>query len=252
MPGNNPYSMGALGGNAGAPGLGALSNSPMMGGQMRGPGADPYAGIIQYLQQQHAARDQRTTADAMTKLRQLIANMPKAPAAPQVTGALGAMPTGPVAMAPPSDVYAPDDYINGTARIETGGRPDAATVVNPDSGATGKYQFIEKTWNDIIKQAPHLGLTPDGRTDVDQQEKAMRYLTAQNAPLLKTALGRMPTHSELYLAHLLGPGYASSVLKAPDTPVEALVPESFVKANPMLKGVTGSALVQLVGRKFNP
>lgn len=212
----------------------------------QGPGWNQYGGYIGMLAKQREAAQKGTYADAMTKLRQMIASMPSAQqqlpqAQPQTQGYL-----------PSDDIYDPDTYAKGTAGIESGGD---YSIVNPKSGAGGKYQFIEPTWQGLMKQG--VPLTPEGRTSsspegVQQQELAFRELSKQNAKILKEALGRAPTHAELYAAHLLGPGYASSVIRNRETPIEALVPDSFVKANPMLRGVDGGTFLQQIGRKFNP
>ena len=98
MPVNNPYSFGALGG----------LNSPI-GGSVSGAGTNPYAGIIGYLSDQRAKQSKSTYADAMGKLRALIAGMPVLSAQVPGAPALGGAPQGPVL--DPSEVYAPDDYL---------------------------------------------------------------------------------------------------------------------------------------------
>lgn len=211
---------------------------------MSGPGMNPYAGYLTTLQKQRASRQQQTVADALTELRKIIASMPSAsPQVPQ-PGYL-----------PPSiasdDVYSPGDYEKGVTGIESGGDWKA---VNPTSGAGGRYQFIEPTWSALAKQG--LPLTPEGRTSDtpegrQQQMLAFKALTEQNAQQLKKALGRMPTHAELYGAHLLGPGWATAVLQNPQTPLKAVLPESFIKANPFLDGIDGQTMLQMFGKRFN-
>lgn len=124
-----------------------------------------------------------------------------------------------------------DQYLANAAMAESGGNPNAR---NPNSTATGTYQFLEGTWNDLASKYPELGLTPDGRTDPMQQEKAMRAFTADNAKVL-SASGIAVNPTSLYAAHFLGAGGAQKVLSAPpDTPMSALVSPDVIKANPQL------------------
>lgn len=229
MPINNPYG-------------GYLDD--MSSSQMSGAGMNPYGGYIGMLQKQRAAQQQQSTADALTQLRKIIASMPSATAAVPQQGYL----PPPIST---DDVYSPDDYERGVTGIESGGDWKA---VNPTSGAGGRYQFIEPTWSALTQQG--LPLTPEGRTSDtpegrQQQRLAFKALTEQNARLLKKTLGRMPTHSELYGAHLLGPGWAAAVLQNPNTPLKALLPESFIKGNPFLDGIDGQAMLQMFGKRFN-
>ncbi len=246
MPVVNPY--GGYLDQGGSQGAGANPYGSYLGQGMdysstpQGAGANPYGGFIQALQRQRQGTQQQTIADAMTQLRKMIAGMPTAP---QQQGYL----PPPIAT---DDVYAPSDYEKGVSGIESSGNYGA---VNPASGAGGKYQFIAPTWDALAKQG--LPLTPEGRTSDtpegrQQQETAFKALTQQNAQALKKELGRAPTHAELYAAHAVGPGYASAILRNPNTPIEALVPDSFIKANPYMKGLDGATWLQLIGRKFNP
>lgn len=124
-----------------------------------------------------------------------------------------------------------DAYFRNTRQAESGGN-DAAR--NPNSTATGRYQFLESTWNDLARRHPNLGLTPDGRTDPAQQERAMRAFTAENARTLSGA-GVPVNPGTLYAAHFLGPQGAANVLRQPDNAsMMAVVGPEVVKANPFL------------------
>src|SRR5690606_10753125 len=95
-------------------------------------------------------------------------------------------------------------------------------------------QFLESTWNDLARRHPDLGLTPDGRTDPAQQERAMRAFTAENARTLSQR-GLPVNPGSLYAAHFLGPQGAAQVLGMPDdTPMVAAVGTEVVRANPFL------------------
>lgn len=123
------------------------------------------------------------------------------------------------------------DYFSRTRSAESSGN-DAAR--NPASTATGRYQFLEGTWNGLMKSNPELGLTPDGRTDPQQQERAMRAFTAQNAEALK-AKGIAPTDANLYVTHFLGagaaPNFISAVQQDPSVPATSLVSPQAAAAN---------------------
>jgi hypothetical protein len=123
------------------------------------------------------------------------------------------------------------DYFSKTRSAESGGN-DAAR--NPSSTATGRYQFLQGTWNDLARNNPDLGLTPDGRNDPAQQERAMRAFTGQNAQAL-TRAGIKPTDGNLYMAHFLGAGAAPNFIAAaqqdPTVPATQLVSPQVAAAN---------------------
>ena len=127
------------------------------------------------------------------------------------------------------------DYFAATRRAESGGN-DAAR--NPLSTATGRYQFLAGTWADLARRHPHLGLTPDGRTDPAQQERAMQAFTAENKGHL-TSAGVNVTPGTLYAAHFLGPGGAADVLRRPDSArLVDVLPSNVISANPHLRNMT--------------
>jgi 3-oxoacyl-(acyl-carrier-protein) synthase len=245
MPATNPYDFG-----------GSFSQGALSGGS--GGGMNPYAGYLQQFMKQRQQHQQKIEGDTMAKLQAMIAAMrPGVSQPPQ-----GALSTPPGAVASAADVpmpevptdlvYNPSGYLKNLGIVESSDKYDA---VNPASGAGGKYQFIQKTWDDLGKQNPALALTPEGRTGTTdahkaEQERAARALSIENAKILKSTLGRAPTHTETYIAHLLGPGYGSQVLRNPETRVETLVPESFIKANPFLRGIDGKTLLQMFAKKF--
>lgn len=134
------------------------------------------------------------------------------------------------------EAYAPgDDYFSHIRSAESGGNDSAK---NPNSSATGRYQFIGSTWDGLRRQHPELGLTADGRTDPAQQERAIRQFTADNAKVLSSA-GIPLTGGNLYAAHFLGSGEASKVLRSdPSASVASIVGSDVVSANPFLRGMT--------------
>jgi hypothetical protein len=137
-------------------------------------------------------------------------------------------------------------YFANTRRSESGGN-DAAR--NPKSSATGRYQFLEGTWNDLAQRHPQLGLTPDGRNDPGQQERAMKVFTAENAKALQGS-GVPVNPGTLYAAHFLGAGAAPKVLTGdPNSPVSAYVDPAVVQANPQLADMTVAEFQQWAASK---
>lgn len=106
----------------------------------------------------------------------------------------------------------------------------------PTSSATGLFQFIERTWLDMIRRhgADHglagyaRQIEPSGRVAdpaVRREILNLRYnpeisarmageLARENAASLQTRLGRAPTSGEVYAAHVLGPAGAGRLIEA--------------------------------------
>jgi hypothetical protein len=128
-----------------------------------------------------------------------------------------------------------ETYLSNIKAQESGGNVNAKSTT---SSATGLYQFIDSTWRNLIRTHPELGLTPNGRTDPAQQEKAVRAFTADNA----TALGRhrVPiTPGNLYMAAFFGAEGASHIYDLPgNTPMTQAVSEQVLSANGWLRGKT--------------
>lgn len=128
-----------------------------------------------------------------------------------------------------------EGYFAAIRQAESGGNDSAK---NPSSTATGRYQFIESTWNALVARHPEAGLTKDGRLDPAQQEIAIRLFTDENAAQLQAA-GIEASNGNLYAAHFLGAGGAKQVLSAPDgTSIADIVSPGTIKANPFLRGMT--------------
>jgi hypothetical protein len=133
------------------------------------------------------------------------------------------------------DYAIPDNYFDAIRSSESGGN-DAAK--NPRSSATGRYQFTKGTWDALMTSHPELGLTPNGRSDPVQQERAIRVFTQQNASQLQQA-GLPVNGGDLYAAHFLGATGAKNVLTQPnDTPVSTYVDPKVISANPFLRNMS--------------
>ena len=151
-----------------------------------------------------------------------------------------------IATIPTTGPAIPAGYLASARASESGGNDAAA---NPNSSALGRYQFLESTWGGLMKQYPELGLTPQGRTDPAQQERAMAQFTQDNARALAGA-GIPVDPGTLYAAHFLGAGGAQKALTAnPATPMAALVEPGVIEANPHLADMTAGDFAQWAQQK---
>jgi hypothetical protein len=112
------------------------------------------------------------------------------------------------------------------------------------SSAFGLFQTTEATWK-------AMGGDPKKKTDVDEQIRVGLDLIQDNDTKLGDALGRQPTPTESYTAHVVGLGKAIQMGQAaPDAKVEDILGEAAVKANPTLfKGKTVAQATDILGKK---
>lgn len=136
---------------------------------------------------------------------------------------------------------------------ESGGN-DAAR--NARSSATGRYQFTDGTWLAYYKRRYGAsGLTDAAilakRGEGALQDTLMSDLTRDNASALRRG-GHAASEGNLYLAHFAGPEGARKVLDAdPRAPIQALLGEAAVKANPFLRGKDAGWLVEWAHAKMD-
>lgn len=141
-----------------------------------------------------------------------------------------------------------NSYLPSIRAAESGGNDRAK---NPLSTATGRYQFLSSTWNDLVRRYPNSGLSFEGRTNPQEQEVAIRLFTAENARYLQRN-GISLDNGTLYAAHFLGAGDAAKVLKAPNTAsVASIVPPKVIQSNPFLRGWTVGQFKSWAQRKGN-
>lgn len=139
------------------------------------------------------------------------------------------------------------NYMRKTKGAESGGN---TTAQNPKSSARGLYQFTADTWNRLRMNNPELKLTPTGRDDPAQQERAMAAFTKENEGILRNN-GIPINDGSRYLAHFVGSGGAVKVYKAdPNASVEATLGSHVVAANPFLKGKSNAWLINWASRKM--
>jgi hypothetical protein len=72
-------------------------------------------------------------------------------------------------------------------------------------GEAGFYQFTEEQWKGVMREAPQLGLTENGRVSKDQvqQDIAINFLMSEAAEKIE-AQGLRATNETLYASHLFG------------------------------------------------
>jgi hypothetical protein len=93
------------------------------------------------------------------------------------------------------------------------------TVKAGTSSATGWFQFIDKTWDGMLKEhASKYGIPPDNKDRYLRKDPRINGLMGAeflkgNYKILAKALGRAPTDTDLYFAHFLGPQTAAGFLK---------------------------------------
>lgn len=126
-----------------------------------------------------------------------------------------------------------EGFLPENIRIESGGR----NIKNPRSSAFGLHQFTEGTWNDLIKNNPQLGLTPEDRLTEEGQKKAAPVHAKE---LIQTfrAKGIEPSKETLSYGWRLGKGggptFYAELTENPDKPAieSSVATPQVVKANP--------------------
>lgn len=118
----------------------------------------------------------------------------------------------------------PGEVYYSKLRVKESGSDDAAKA--DTSSALGRYQFLKGTWDEVRAKHPELNLTADGRTDPQQQERAIRAFTQDNIEVLKAA-GVRVTEATLYMAHFLGAQGAIDMVNAdPNANAAQLFPKA--------------------------
>ncbi|OUJ13814.1 hypothetical protein [Acetobacter okinawensis] len=159
-----------------------------------------------------------------------------------------AQPTvGQAAQAGASDILA-QGLIEHIRRAESGGD---ANATNPNSSATGDFQFTNPTWTALRQQHPELGLTADGRTDPAQSQVAAKQLATDNLAYMLAHGVQAPTEGQAYLAHFAGAPTATNLVQAdPNTPISQIMSPQQVAANPFLRGMTAGQVQDWAAQKM--
>lgn len=115
-----------------------------------------------------------------------------------------------------------NDYKNTTRKVESGGND---TAKNPDSTASGRYQFTKGTWEG-------LGYKWKDRFNPELQEQAMEKFTNSNVSYFKNNFKVEPSFADVYGMHFLGSAGYKNVYSAEDnTPIQNVVTKAAYNSN---------------------
>lgn len=143
------------------------------------------------------------------------------------------------------------DYGSRIAKAESGGTKNPDKAKNPKSTATGRGQFINSTWLDMVKRnrpdiakgksdEQILALRSDGKLSDEMTQK----YGEENAAKLKA--NNLPvTDGTVYLAHFAGPDKAMELLRAaPGASAETIMGAKATRDNEkVLKGKTAQEVI---------
>ncbi len=128
-------------------------------------------------------------------------------------------------------------YLLQQAKVESSFDPNAKAK---GSSATGLYQFIESTWLDMVERhGDKYGIETDGksrkeilslRKDPAISSQMAAEFARENEEFLNANWGGDVGSTELYLAHFMGAGGATSFLKAKDESPLQVAADIFPKA----------------------
>ncbi|PAL21049.1 lysozyme family protein [Acetobacter syzygii] len=159
-----------------------------------------------------------------------------------------AQPTvGQAAQAGATDLIT-QNLLDHMRQAESGGD---ANATNPNSSATGAYQFTNPTWTALMRQHPNLGLTADGRTDPAQSQVAAKQLATDNLAYMLAHGVQNPTEGQAYLAHFAGAPTATNLVQAdPNTPISQIMSPQQIAANPFLRNMTAGQVQDWAAQKM--
>jgi len=143
----------------------------------------------------------------------------------------------------------PAGYFRSLYGVESSNNPKA---VNTSGGtyASGLGGLLPSTYRDIMQEAPHLGLRPDGILDAGQNAAATRYYTEKSVGILKS-MGLPVTAENLYALHHFGYGGGPKLINNQDAPLQSTFGPEIFKANPYLYNYkSGADLMGLFRQKF--
>ena len=159
-------------------------------------------------------------------------------------------------------------YLLEKASVESSFKTDAKSAT---SSATGLFQFIDRTWLEMIQQhgakyglgdmAQAIQRNPNGGLTVPDAAMRQKILNLRNDPVVASLmagelaqdnkeqmqedLGRPVGKTDLYMAHFLGAGSATKFLKAlqqnPNQPAANLFPEAARANRSVFYSDTGKA-----------
>lgn len=120
--------------------------------------------------------------------------------------------------------------VQSFAKAESGGNPNAK---NPNSSASGLYQFTNKTWADMVmRHGKETGITISDKSNPQAQATMASLLAKDNIKTMSPLIGRMPTLPELYAGHVLGAHGAAKLINAnPQQEAIMIFPRQVTDAN---------------------
>jgi hypothetical protein len=103
------------------------------------------------------------------------------------------------------------DVMSRIAQVESGGNPNAR---NPNSTASGLFQFTNDTWNASVQRwGKELGIKQGDKMNPQAQEAMARKLAESNAQYIQKNLGIQPDDGQIYLAHFMGAPAAVKLMR---------------------------------------
>lgn len=195
---------------------------------------------------------QQGLAEAMERI---LRDMPDAPPSPRAAAPTAPLPRLRAGTAISSGVVAGDARAIVKSRIGIVESRGDNSAKNPNSSATGTYQFISGTWVNLYKSRYGAGGLSDAqiaakRSDPRLQEILMDDLMTLNQRSLQRA-GHAADAGNMYLAHFAGSGGANKLLSAdPNASARSVLGDDAVTANPFLKNMSAADVVQWAHRKM--
>lgn len=121
-----------------------------------------------------------------------------------------------------------NNYLKMLSSVESGNNPNARART---SSAAGLYQFTERTWSSMIDKM-NLPYSQQDRFDPVKSHQVVKQFTKDNLNYIAKNIkpAESVTYTDLYMAHFLGNGGATTFFKAlhsnPNTPAASVLPRA--------------------------